>query len=196
MWQLRHWLQFLQLRTRIHDNLCYLTIKSDTGQHSQFLRCFTVESSLFTHPTSHQVPLLHCRCAFNVDVWKYWFPESLFDLPSPLPCDHCTLLVFLFIFSCPEQLNRWLQYWQLRTWFHDNLCYLTINCDTGVHWLNSIRIILTMFSWSSYVTFQSSKIFVWLFELERSSQDLQEGLSSLGDDVFADQLCTTIFVQY
>ena len=40
LWQLRHWLQFLQLRTWIHDNLCYLTIKSDTGQHSQFLRCF------------------------------------------------------------------------------------------------------------------------------------------------------------
>ena len=28
------------LRTWFHDNLCYLTIKSDTGQHSQFLRCF------------------------------------------------------------------------------------------------------------------------------------------------------------
>ena len=39
MWQLRHWLQFLQLWTWIHDNLCYMTIKSDTGQHSQFLRC-------------------------------------------------------------------------------------------------------------------------------------------------------------
>ena len=42
LWQLRHWLQFLQLRTWIHDNLCYLTIKSDTGQHSQFLRCFFI----------------------------------------------------------------------------------------------------------------------------------------------------------
>ena len=42
MWQLRHWLQFLQLRTWIHDNLCYLTIKSDTGQHSQVLRCLMV----------------------------------------------------------------------------------------------------------------------------------------------------------
>ena len=31
---LRHWLQFWQLRTWIHDNLCDLTIKSDTGQHS------------------------------------------------------------------------------------------------------------------------------------------------------------------
>ena len=27
------------LRTWIHDNLCDLKIKSDTGQHSQFLRC-------------------------------------------------------------------------------------------------------------------------------------------------------------
>ena len=40
LWQLRHWRQFWKLRTWIHDNLCYLTIRSDTGQHSQFLRCF------------------------------------------------------------------------------------------------------------------------------------------------------------
>ena len=40
LWHLRHWLQFWQLRTWIHDNLCYLTINCDTGQHSQFLRCF------------------------------------------------------------------------------------------------------------------------------------------------------------
>ena len=40
LWHLRHWLQFWQLRTWIHGNLCYLTIKSDTGQHSQFLQCF------------------------------------------------------------------------------------------------------------------------------------------------------------
>ena len=39
LWHLRHWLHFWQLRTWIPDNLCYLTIKSDTGQHSQFLRC-------------------------------------------------------------------------------------------------------------------------------------------------------------
>ena len=31
LWQLRHWLQFLQLRTWIHDNICYLTIKSDSA---------------------------------------------------------------------------------------------------------------------------------------------------------------------
>ena len=37
---LRHWLRFWQLRTWINDNLCYLKIKSDTEQHSQFLQCF------------------------------------------------------------------------------------------------------------------------------------------------------------
>ena len=31
LWYLRHWLQFWQLRTWIHVNLCYMTIKSDTG---------------------------------------------------------------------------------------------------------------------------------------------------------------------
>ena len=40
LWHLRHWLQYRQLRTWINDNLCYLTINCDTGQHSQFLRCF------------------------------------------------------------------------------------------------------------------------------------------------------------
>ena len=41
-WHLRHWLQLWQLRTWIHDNLCYLTINCDTGQHTQFLRCLCV----------------------------------------------------------------------------------------------------------------------------------------------------------
>ena len=36
---LRHWLQSWQLRTWIHDNHCDLTMKSDTGQHLQFLWC-------------------------------------------------------------------------------------------------------------------------------------------------------------
>ena len=41
LWHLRHiWVQFWQLRTWICDNLCFLTINCDTGQHSQFLRCF------------------------------------------------------------------------------------------------------------------------------------------------------------
>ena len=40
LWHLRHWLQFWQLRTWMHDNLWYLTINCDTGQHLQSLRCF------------------------------------------------------------------------------------------------------------------------------------------------------------
>ena len=40
LWYLRHWLQFWQVRTRIHDNLCYQTINCDTGQHSQFFYIF------------------------------------------------------------------------------------------------------------------------------------------------------------
>ena len=46
LWHLRHWLQFWQLRTWIHDNFCYMTIKSDSGQHSQFLRCLAVQRQL------------------------------------------------------------------------------------------------------------------------------------------------------
>ena len=42
---LRHWLQYWQLRTWINDNLCYLTINCDTGQHSQFLRCLSKNSN-------------------------------------------------------------------------------------------------------------------------------------------------------
>ena len=40
LWHLIHLLQFWQLRTWIHDNFCYMTITSDSGQHSQFLRMF------------------------------------------------------------------------------------------------------------------------------------------------------------
>ena len=53
LWHLRHWLQSWQLRTRIHDNLCYLTIKSDNEQHSQFLR-YLFLCAIFEHLTSQQ----------------------------------------------------------------------------------------------------------------------------------------------
>ena len=43
LWHLRHWLELWQLRAWTHDNACNLTIKSDTGQHSQFLQCFSLE---------------------------------------------------------------------------------------------------------------------------------------------------------
>ena len=56
LWHLRHWLQYWQLRTWINDNLCYLTINCNTGQHSQFLRCFT--------PT-------------HFEVWKFYTPKCV-----------------------------------------------------------------------------------------------------------------------
>ena len=33
----------LTIENLVNDNLCYLTINCDTGQHSQFLRCFSYE---------------------------------------------------------------------------------------------------------------------------------------------------------
>ena len=48
---------FRQLRTWVHDNHCYLGIKSDTGQHSQFLRCFVHDfSSIMTRFESDYNP--------------------------------------------------------------------------------------------------------------------------------------------
>ena len=44
LWPLRNWLQFWQLRTWIQGNFCDLIIQSDTGQHSQFLRCLKDKS--------------------------------------------------------------------------------------------------------------------------------------------------------
>ena len=63
LWHLRHWLQYRQLRTWIHDNLCYLTINCDTGQHLQFLRCFKCFycMALNTHfQTKFLLPVLLC----------------------------------------------------------------------------------------------------------------------------------------
>ena len=57
---LRHWLQFWQLRTWIHDNLCDLTIKSDTGQHSQFLQCFFLLFAIFLLTCTYWVDRSSC----------------------------------------------------------------------------------------------------------------------------------------
>ena len=71
----RHWLQFWQLRTLIHDNPCDLTINCDTGEHSQFLRCFSLkkrnfgccETFIACFPI-YLASLAHTR--WNVDVLK------------------------------------------------------------------------------------------------------------------------------
>ena len=56
LWHLRHWIQFWQLRTWIHDNICYLTINCDTGQHSQFLRCFYIFIGMILAPREKSSP--------------------------------------------------------------------------------------------------------------------------------------------
>ena len=46
-------------------------------------------------------------------------------------------------------LRHWLQHWQLRTWNHENLCYLTINCDTVQH-SQFLRCFIESFHWSNH----------------------------------------------
>ena len=41
--------KFWQLRNWINDDVCSLTNKSETGQHSQFLRCFSLLTPKFHH---------------------------------------------------------------------------------------------------------------------------------------------------
>ena len=66
--QLRHWLQFLQLRTWIHDNFCYLTFKSDSGQHSQFLQCFCIFTFLSLFEWFRNTLKLLWKCISNTSV--------------------------------------------------------------------------------------------------------------------------------
>ena len=76
LWHLRHWLQFWQLRTWIHDNLCYLTINCDTGQHSQFLRCF-VNCLVKVILNYRYVWMFECKCGNLFEresVWAAFLP--------------------------------------------------------------------------------------------------------------------------
>ena len=64
VWHLRHWLQFWQLNTSIHYNLCDLTIKSDTGQHLQFLQWFR----LSCNKTFITTDLKTWHVTWNIDI--------------------------------------------------------------------------------------------------------------------------------
>ena len=98
LWHLRRWLQYRQLRTWINDNLSYLTINCDTGQHSQFLQCLCCISSskyfiltwgcemcgtelrvLLENPLRHvSVFILQSNNALVISR-KAWEPESIED---------------------------------------------------------------------------------------------------------------------
>ena len=119
LWLLRHWLQFWQLRTWIHDSLCYLTINFDTGQHSQFLRCFGQVVS--PHHSDEMVINLQVH---SVVLWRLWLlvvtdqqTDQARDRQWVLLSCSGQLKIWKFsenlkmdivnsLFSCPEQLNR------------------------------------------------------------------------------------------
>ena len=66
---LRHWLQFWQLRTWVHDNFCYQTIKSDTRQNSQFLM-FEKTMTFRKHP--QRFTLETCDLC---NIWSGWWGD-------------------------------------------------------------------------------------------------------------------------
>ena len=57
-WHLRQWFQFWQLRTWIHGN--FFTIKSDSGQHSQFLQCSFQKPNIIIQIQTEK----RCSCIF------------------------------------------------------------------------------------------------------------------------------------
>ena len=71
----------------------------------------------------------YCFCGSltckNRKKWK-WAWE---DPPTPPPSNG-KIPTFSRFFGGPLQRRR---QWQGQCWIHDNLCYLTINCDTGQH---------------------------------------------------------------
>ena len=82
LWHLRHWLQFWQVKIWIHDNLYYLTIKSDPGQHSQFLRCLVF--LLWNKSSSFFIGLeTNLKVAWFVRPWLIWKSKFCFGVLIP-----------------------------------------------------------------------------------------------------------------
>ena len=82
LWHLRHWLQLWQLRSWIHDNLCYLTIKSDTGRHRQFLRCF-LSCKSYSRLKKVAKPFLWISTEWNLSILSIEYC----DLEERNPCE-------------------------------------------------------------------------------------------------------------
>ena len=90
LWHLRHWLQYWQLRTWIHDNLCYLTLNCDTGQHSQFLRCF---DNSFVSVGYCSQPLMLKMYSWTIHVCRLWMYNCITCLVSRLGQNTPELLI-------------------------------------------------------------------------------------------------------
>ena len=87
LWHLTHWLQFWWLNYWIHNNLCYLTIKSDTGQHSQFLRCFRGQKARF-------VTSWGLKMARFAPKWTFWSSQG-----GPKRSTNGSMMPFLYILA-------------------------------------------------------------------------------------------------
>ena len=57
-------------------------------------------------------------------------------------------------------LRHWVQLWQLRTWIHDNLWCLTINCHTGLLWVR-IAACLSIYLVVHHISYKNSKKRCW-----------------------------------
>ena len=89
LWHLRHWLQYRQLRTWILDNLCYLTINCDTGQHSQFLRCFI------------QLTLCAGSTLYSLEYVNTWLRSRPGPHSETLHCQvHCSAHYIAILLHC------------------------------------------------------------------------------------------------
>ena len=70
------------------------------------------------------------------DPWYLWPFRRLFLMIRRQDLTNIKIMTKTKTMTATKRMwNLWpLRHWQLRTWIDDNLCDLTINCDTAVHW--------------------------------------------------------------
>ena len=85
------------MRVWINDNLCYLTIKCDTGQHSQFLRCFDTEYKIAVNETTLEGD--HFRKEKLRTMEQTAAYERLKAVIPIHPADSTKYLFMMFLFS-------------------------------------------------------------------------------------------------
>ena len=118
LWHLRHWLQYWQLRTWIHDNLCYLTINCDTGQHSQFLRCFLGVICIPQLSIKHQnIECEGLSSKFKHLWWNTVYKVISINVQRPfLPRNYATSMSVSYELWCEpvfaSVLEKWLAIWE------------------------------------------------------------------------------------
>ena len=95
MWYSRHWLQFWQLRTWIHDNLCSLTIKSDTGQHLQLLRCLWKQCLIYEGTKLHGSQMM----TMMIEAAQYFLMRRTVIVMMSVICCFCVDIVYVVAVS-------------------------------------------------------------------------------------------------